>query len=69
MYNAQITKWFRVWSVYVGCENIGNFVQKDPIIAANDPFGQYFDGSLVWGPLMSRKFYIGMRIALDRNDD
>ncbi|MBP5418384.1 MAG: TonB-dependent receptor [Bacteroidales bacterium] len=69
MYNAQITKWFRVWSVYVGCENIGNFMQKNPIIAANDPFGQYFDGSLVWGPLMSRKFYIGMRIALDRNDD
>lgn len=66
MYNAQVTKWFRRWSVYAGCENIGNFMQHDPVIAANDPGSQYFDSSLIWGPLMSRRFYVGLRWHLDK---
>ncbi|MBQ3634452.1 MAG: TonB-dependent receptor [Bacteroidales bacterium] len=69
LYNAQVTKWFRNWSLYVGCENIANFMQSNPIIAADDPFGRYFDASLIWGPLMSRKFYFGVRFALTRDDD
>ncbi len=28
MYNAQITKWFRRWSIYAGCENIGTSCKK-----------------------------------------
>lgn len=67
MYNAQITKWFRHWSIYAGVENIGNFMQDDPIIAGNDPYGTYFDGSMIWGPLMSRKFYVGLRWSLERD--
>lgn len=67
LFNAQITKLFRRWNVYVGCENIGDFTQKDPIIDAENPFGQYFDSSLIWGPLMTRKFYVGMRWSIDRD--
>lgn len=26
--NAQVTKYFRLWSVYAGCENIGDFTQR-----------------------------------------
>lgn len=64
--NAQVTKYFRLWNIYVGCENIGDFTQDNPIVAANDPWGQHFDSSKVWGPLHGRKFYIGIRFSLDR---
>lgn len=66
MYNAQITKWFRNWSIYAGCENIGNFMQDNAIIAAEKPMSQYFDGTMIWGPLMSRKFYLGIRFSLEK---
>lgn len=64
--NAQVTKYFRTWSVYMGAENIGDYTQKDPIIAAKDPYGSDFDGTMVWGPTMGRKFYIGMRFNLSK---
>lgn len=64
--NAQVTKYFRTWSVYGGCENIGDFKQKNPIIDAQNPWGSQFDASKVWGPIHGRKFYLGIRFALDR---
>lgn len=66
MYNAQVTKWFRRWSIYAGCENIGNFTQGNPIISADAPQSQYFDSSLIWGPLMTRRYYIGVRWHFDK---
>ncbi len=66
MYNAQITKWFRRWSLYAGCENICDFMQDDPIISASNPQSEYFDSSLIWGPLMTRRFYLGVRWHLDK---
>ena len=65
--NAQVTKWFRRWSVYVGCENIGDFKQDNPIVAADRPFSENFDTSKVWGPIHGRKFYFGFRFAIDRD--
>ncbi len=65
--NAQITRNFRKWHFYAGVENLTNFMQKNPIIAANDPFGEYFDSSLIWGPLHGRKIYAGFRYFLNRN--
>ncbi|MDR0364513.1 MAG: TonB-dependent receptor [Bacteroidales bacterium] len=64
--HAQITKNWRRWSIYVGAENLLNYTQPDPIIAAADPFGRnsersYFDASGVWGPLTGRMFYAGLR--------
>lgn len=59
--NAQITRHFRNWNIYAGAENLTDFVQHDPIIAADDPFGAYFDSSLIWGPLLGRKFYAGIK--------
>ncbi len=66
VYNAQVTKWFRRWSIYAGCENIGNYMQDNPIISASDPSSPYFDSSLIWGPLMSRRFYAGLRWHFDK---
>ena len=64
--NAQITKYFRKWSVYIGAENITGSRQHDAIIAADDPFGPYYDGSMIYGPVHGRKLFAGFRFALDR---
>lgn len=62
--NMQVTRWFRHFSVYVGAENLTNFVQKNPIIGANDPWGKDFDPTMIWGPMRERMFYAGIRINL-----
>jgi outer membrane receptor for ferrienterochelin and colicins len=49
---------------YVGCENITGYFQSNPIVAANQPFSQYFDASLVWGPIFGRMFYAGWRLKI-----
>jgi outer membrane receptor for ferrienterochelin and colicin len=63
--NAQVTKYFRKWSIYIGGENLLNFTQDNPIVAAEDPFGEYFDASMVWAPIMGRKLYLGLRFAIE----
>ncbi len=65
--NAQISRKFKNFDIYLGAENITNFKQENPIIAADNPFGDNFDASLVWGPLMGRMIYGGIRIAINRN--
>lgn len=62
--NAQITRYFKNWDVYIGGENLGNYRQQDPIIAADDPFGDYFDSSIVWGPITGIKIFAGFRYRL-----
>ena len=64
--NAQITKYFKKWSIYIGSENITGTRQHDAIIAADDPFGEYFDAAMIWGPVHGRKLYAGFRFAIDR---
>jgi outer membrane receptor for ferrienterochelin and colicins len=64
--NAQITKYFKRWDIYLGGENLTNYMQKNPIIAADDPFGSYFDASQIWGPIYGVKIYAGIRYAIKR---
>lgn len=60
--NAQVSKdWGERWSVYVGVENLGNFRLDNPIVGAADPFGPFFDSSMVWGPVFGRMVYTGFR--------
>lgn len=59
--SAQITRWFRHWSVYIGGENLTGFKQKNPIINASDPWSNGFDASMVWGPMYGAMFYLGVR--------
>jgi len=63
--NAQITRYFKKFEVYIGGENIGNFRQMDPIIASDDPFGEYFDSSIVWGPITGIKVFAGFRYKIE----
>jgi outer membrane receptor for ferrienterochelin and colicin len=63
--NAQISKqWQEKFDIYVGVENILDFKQEDPILAADDPFGPYFDASLTWGPVFGRMVYAGIRLKI-----
>ena len=62
--NAQVTRRFKRWEVYLGGENLGNYRQENPIIAADDPFGPYFDSSLIWGPIEGIMVYAGFRYIL-----
>lgn len=60
--SVQVTRWFRHWSIYVGGENLTNFKQKTPIIAASDPWSERFDPTMVWGPVHGWMLYAGVRI-------
>lgn len=62
--SAQITRWFRHWSIYVGGENLTGFKQKTPIYDAAHPWGRDFEPTLVWGPVEGRMFYAGVRVKL-----
>lgn len=65
--NAQVTKSVGKKSpmdFYIGVENIGNYIQPDAIIAANGPFGRYFDASMVWAPITGRMLYAGWRLKI-----
>ena len=64
--NAQITKLFRNASVYLGAENLLDFVQEKTVVGAANPYGTTFDTSLVWGPLHGRKIYAGVRYNIPR---
>ncbi|MFC2101212.1 TonB-dependent receptor plug domain-containing protein, partial [Bacteroidota bacterium] len=65
--NAQVTKFYKKWSIYLGAENLTDFIQTDPIIAADNPYSEYFDSSMTWGPIMGRKIYMGLRFAIESN--
>ena len=65
--NAQISKTMgkkHPMDFYIGAENLTNYFQKNVIVAANQPFSQYFDASLVWGPVTGRMFYAGWRYKI-----
>lgn len=64
--HSQVTYRLRAFDLYLGGENLTNFRQMNPIIASAEPFGDYFDGSMIWGPIMGRRFYLGLRYAIDR---
>ncbi|MDF2437598.1 MAG: hypothetical protein K0Q95_1974 [Bacteroidota bacterium] len=61
---AQITKKFRKFEVYLGCENMLNYTQKNPVIASQDPFGPNFDASMVYAPIDGRIIYAGLRLSI-----
>ncbi|KAF0238032.1 MAG: TonB-dependent [Prolixibacteraceae bacterium] len=65
--NAQVTRYFRYWNVYLGSENITNFKQPNPIEGAYNPFNHGFDASNIWGPVVGRKVYLGVRFLLNYN--
>ncbi len=64
MFFAQVTRKIGKFDLYVGCENIGDYRQHDPILGVDNPYSTTFNSMNVWGPLMGRKFYIGLRLNI-----
>ncbi|SFC07286.1 Outer membrane receptor proteins, mostly Fe transport [Flexibacter flexilis DSM 6793] len=63
--NAQITKSFsKKLDVYVGGENLTSYRQKRLILSAEDPYTPYFDASMVWGNVLGRMLYAGLRYRI-----
>jgi hypothetical protein len=52
------------FSAYVGVENLLNYKQNNPIVSSDAPYSQYFDASMVWGPIYGRMLYGGLRFKL-----
>ena len=70
MYFAQVSYKMSNLTLYAGCENIANYLQgvnggnKPIIMEGNTAYNPGFNSSMVWGPLMGRKFYIGLRLNI-----
>jgi outer membrane receptor for ferrienterochelin and colicins len=63
--NAQITRTFSsTFEVYVGGENIGNYTQNQAIIDAQNPFGPYFDATVLYAPVFGQMYYAGLRFKI-----
>ena len=63
--NAQITRVFsKTFEVYIGGENITNYKQANGILAADAPFGAYFDSTMQYAPAFGQMYYAGMRFKL-----
>jgi len=63
--NAQITRTFSsTFEMYVGGENIGNFKQNNGIVQSDNPFGSYFDSSMLYGPVFGQMYYAGLRFKI-----
>jgi outer membrane receptor for ferrienterochelin and colicins len=63
--NAQITRTFSsTFEMYVGGENIGNFMQNNGIVQSDNPFGAYFDSSMLYGPVFGQMYYAGLRFKI-----
>ena len=66
--SAQITRFFRFGSIYLGAENLTGFTQKSPIIDASNPYGNNFDSTMIWGPVQhGAKYYLGVRFNLPKD--
>ena len=65
---AQVTKYFRTCSLYLGAENMTNFKISNPIVGADNPYGTDFDASMAWGPITGWKIYLGFRYDLEKKE-
>ena len=63
---AQVTREFNRFSLYVGGENLTNYKIDDPIRHAHHPWGTAFDATQVWGPVTGAMAYVGVRFKLEK---
>ena len=65
LFHSQITREFKHFEVYLGSENLGNFIQSNAIVDPENPFGDFFDASMIYGPVNGRILYAGVRLNLN----
>lgn len=62
---AQATREFRNFSIYIGGENLTNYRMRNPVIGADNPWSQSFDATQIWGPIDGAMAYIGIRLKFE----
>ena len=61
--NAQVAYQFNKHiRAYFGGENLTGYQQTNPILDAQNPFRNYFDGGMVYAPIMPANLYIGLDV-------
>lgn len=48
-----------------GLKNIFNYMQESPLIDSQNPFGDKFDTTYIYGPLHSREIFIGILFSIE----
>ncbi len=62
--NAQISRNFnKKIRAYLGGENLTSYSQNNAIVDFKNPFGNYFDGGMVYAPIMKANFYVGLDVT------
>ena len=64
--SAQVTRYFRHFSLYIGGENLTNYKQKNPIIGYQNPWSNSFEPTMVYGPVEGAMAYVGIRLNLGK---
>ena len=65
--SAQVTRWFKHFSVYIGGENLTGKRQHAAIVDAANPWGTRFDPTLIWGPVSGAMGYVGIRVNIGKH--
>lgn len=52
--------------VYLGIRNLGDYTQGSPLVDPANPFGDAFDTSYFWGPVVGRRLTLGVRWMTSR---
>jgi outer membrane receptor protein involved in Fe transport len=63
--SGQVTRRFKKFDWYLGVENALNYTQDNPIRSVESPFSENFDAAMIWGPVMGRKIYSGIRVRFN----
>lgn len=66
--NIQFTQTLKKLNLecYAGVKNIFNYTQDSPLIDSENPFGDNFDTAYAYGPLQTRRFFLGIRWQMNR---
>lgn len=67
--HAQVTYIAGNWEYYLGGENLTSTLQQQQVISPEDPYGPYFDASLIWGPTNKAMVYAGLRLSINRKSN
>jgi outer membrane receptor for ferrienterochelin and colicins len=62
--NCNVSRKIKRWEVYLGIENMTQYMQHNPILHHENPFSPDFDASLIWAPMNARVIYTGFRYTL-----
>ncbi len=54
------------FDLYLGVKNLFDFTQGSPLVDPANPFGENFDTSYVFGPILGRQLVLGLRVAGSR---